>query len=94
MSVLGNLYTAATPSPTPAYDPNLVTPGVVGFIAIFLVAAATVLLMLDLSRRVRRTRYRGEIREKLEAERLAEEAERLANGEDPTGTPPDGPGRP
>ena len=33
------------------------------FIAIFLVAAATVLLMLDLSRRVRRTRYRGEIRE-------------------------------
>ena len=95
MSVLGIVLAAATPSPTPTpYDPNLVTPGVVGFIAIFLVAAATVLLMLDLSRRVRRTRYRGEIREKLEAERLAEEAERLANGEDPTGTASDGSGRP
>ena len=85
MSVSSVIF-SVTPSPSPAeYDPNLVTPGVVGFIAIFLVAAATVLLMLDLSRRVRRTRYRGEIREKLEAERLAEEAERLANGEDPKG---------
>jgi hypothetical protein len=46
----------------------------------------TILLMFDMTRRVRRARYRGEIREKLEAERLAEEAERLANGEEPRGS--------
>lgn len=72
-----------TPTPAPDFDPNSATPGVIGFIAIFLVAAVTLLLMLDMSRRVRRARYRGEIREKLEAERLALEAERIANGEDP-----------
>ncbi|HEY9478214.1 MAG TPA: hypothetical protein VIQ26_07260 [Microbacteriaceae bacterium] len=70
-------------TPSPAFDPNSATPTWVGFLATFLVAGATILLMLDLTRRVRRVRYRGEIREKLEAERLAEEAERLANGEDP-----------
>lgn len=50
------------------FDPNSVTPGVVGFIAIFLIAAVTVLLLLDMTRRIRRTRYRGEVREKLDAE--------------------------
>lgn len=76
---------SATPSPT--LDPNSVTPTWVGFAATFFVAGLTVLLMFDLTRRVRRARYRGEIREKLEAERLAQEAERLANGEDPTKQP-------
>ncbi len=53
-------------------DENTVTPGVIGFFAIFFVAAATVLLVLDMTKRVRRTRYRGEIREQLEAERAAQ----------------------
>jgi hypothetical protein len=70
-------------SPSPAFDPNSVTPTWVGFLATFLVAALTIVLMFDLTRRVRRVRYRGEVGEKLEAERLAEEAERLANGEEP-----------
>ncbi len=70
---------AATPSPVPsptpsllpAYtgDPNLITPGVVGFGAIFFVALATVFLILDMTRRVRRTRYRSEVRERLAEER-------------------------
>lgn len=88
MTVL--LYLAAIPlaiiplaTPKPDFDPNSVTPTWVGFLATFLVAALTILLMFDLTRRVRRTRYRAEIQEKLEAERLAEEAERLANGEEP-----------
>ena len=66
---------AATPSPTPfpdyTGDPNLITPGVWGFIAIFVVAVATVFLILDMTRRIRRSRYREEVRIKLEAEQAA-----------------------
>lgn len=63
-----------TPSPLPAYegDPNLVTPGVIGFAVTFIVAIATVLLVIDMTRRVRRIRYRAEVREQLEAERAGE----------------------
>ncbi|MFC0682316.1 hypothetical protein ACFFGH_31180 [Lysobacter korlensis] len=52
-------------------DPDTVTPGVVGFLAILFLAVATILLVLDMLRRVRRTRYRGEVREQLERERAA-----------------------
>lgn len=58
----------------PDFDPNTVTPGVIGFFAIFLIAAVTVLIVLDMNRRVRRTRYREEVRDKLAAERAASEA--------------------
>jgi len=54
---------------TPAdFDPNTVTPGVAGFVAIALVAIAVIFLLVDMTRRIRRVRYRGEIRERLEAE--------------------------
>ncbi|WP_442777566.1 hypothetical protein, partial [Pseudomonas sp. P14-2025] len=46
-----------------------VTPGVWGFVAIAFVAVATVLIVVDMTRRVRRTRYRGEVRERIQAER-------------------------
>ena len=62
-------------------DPNLVTPGVVGFFATFFVAAMTVLLIFDLVRRIRRSRYREEIGLLLDAEAEAAaqaEAERNA----------------
>jgi hypothetical protein len=55
-------------------DPDTVTPGVWGFLAILFVAVATILLVLDMLRRVRRTRYRGEVREQLERERAEAEA--------------------
>jgi hypothetical protein len=45
-----------------------VTPGVAGFIAIAVVAVVTILLVVDMTRRIRRTRYRSEIRERLEAD--------------------------
>ena len=62
-----------TPSPTPGYgeftgDENAVTPGVIGFVATFFIAAMTVLLLVDMTRRVRRVRYRSEVQEKLAAE--------------------------
>jgi hypothetical protein len=67
---------APSPTPFPDYtgDPNLITPGVVGFIAIFLVAVATVFLLLDMTRRIRRSRYREEVRAKLEAEQAEADA--------------------
>ena len=49
-------------------DPNLVTPGVVGFFATFFIAGMTVLLIFDLVRRIRRSRYREEVGLLLDAE--------------------------
>jgi len=51
-------------------DENLVTPGVVGFVVTLFVALAVIFLVTDMTRRIRRVRYRGEVRERLEAERL------------------------
>ena len=72
-----------TPAPTPGYgeftgDENAVTPGVIGFVATLFVAVVTVLLLLDMTRRVRRVRYRAEVQEK-----LAEEAA-AASGQTPS----------
>jgi hypothetical protein len=47
-------------------DPNSVTPGVIGFIMTFGVMVAVLALILDMTRRVRRVRYRAEIAEKLD----------------------------
>jgi membrane protein YdbS with pleckstrin-like domain len=58
-------------------DPNSVTPGVIGFVATFLVVAVVLLLIADMVRRVRRVRYRAEINERLDAEMLENEARKL-----------------
>jgi hypothetical protein len=63
-----------TPTPLPVIDEDMVTPGVIGFLVTFLIAVATVLLIVDMTRRVRRVRYRAEIQEQLEAERKAGES--------------------
>ena len=75
------------PTPVPSYggDPNLITPGVVGFLATFVIALVTVLLLVDMTRRMRRVRYRSEVREKLAAEQMEAELADLASGG--TGTP-------
>jgi hypothetical protein len=90
MSILTEVYTSVivalsqteTPAPTPmpGFDGNadLVTPTWVGFLMTFLVAVATLLLILDMTRRVRRTRYREEIGEMLAAEAAAETAPQTA----------------
>ncbi|WP_105033626.1 hypothetical protein [Cryobacterium aureum] len=68
MISLISVVLAVTPTPAPEIDPNTVTPGVVGFIVVFLIGAATLLLGFDLVRRIRRTTYRAEISARLEAE--------------------------
>ena len=82
MISLISVVLAATPTPDPNFDPNTVTPGVVGFAAIFFVAVATVLLCLDVVRRIRRTTYRAEIKERLDAELAARDADPNAPKDD------------
>jgi hypothetical protein len=83
VSPLFAALSAVAPSPTPfpdyTGDPNLITPGVIGFIAIFLVALVTVFLLIDMNRRIRRTRYREEVREKLAEEDAAAQAQAEAD---------------
>jgi len=52
----------------PMFDPNSVTPGVVGFLVTFVFMVLIVLLIRDMVRRVRRTQYRAEVNERLDAE--------------------------
>lgn len=51
-------------------DDNYNSPGTIGFIVTFAVAGIAVFLFFDMNRRIRKTRYRQEIREKLAEEEL------------------------
>lgn len=73
------LRLATTPTPAPSLDPNDVTPGPAGFFVVALLAAAVILLIFDMQRRVRRVNHRAEIRERLQAE--VDERDRAARGE-------------
>ena len=65
-----------TPSPTPTdFNEDTVTPGWLGFTAIFFVAVLVVVLIVDMVRRIRRLRYREEVRAMLAAEAEAGAAE-------------------
>jgi TRAP-type C4-dicarboxylate transport system permease small subunit len=67
----------ATPSPSapPPFtgDEDSITPTWVGFAFTFAIAAITLFLIIDMVRRVRRVRYRSEIRERLEEEAAGEQ---------------------
>jgi hypothetical protein len=57
----------------PLTDPSKVynSPGLIGFVAVFLMMVAATFLILDMVRRVRRVRYRTEIQAKLASETAA-----------------------
>ncbi|MCR2791488.1 hypothetical protein NQ156_00230 [Microbacterium sp. zg.Y625] len=76
------LMAASVPTPESTVDPELVTPGPAGFAAIAFIALAVILLVWDMLRRVRRGRYRAEVREELDAE------EQGSGRDDSSGTPP------
>jgi hypothetical protein len=59
------------------FDPDTVTPGIWGFVLTFLVMVVVVLLVLDMVRRIRRVNIAPRLRERLEAERAAQEVEAL-----------------
>ena len=73
MHILLSALLAATPTPTPTVDPSETwySPGTVGFIMTFFMAAGAIALIFDMVRRIRRVRYRAEIAEKLAAEAAA-----------------------
>lgn len=75
--------TASEWDPEPGFtpDPNTVTPGVIGFAVIALIAAAVFVLGWDLNRRVRRLQFREEAQEKIAAEVAAMEAEQSGAAE-------------
>jgi hypothetical protein len=68
MMLSGLISLAASPTPVP-FDENTVTPGWEGFAFTFGIGVVVILLIVDMTRRIRRAKYRGEIREQLEAER-------------------------
>ncbi|MFC4224990.1 hypothetical protein [Lysinibacter cavernae] len=74
------IVVAATETPAPEFDKDSVTPGAIGFAATAFVALMTVLLILDMNRRVRRTRYRAEVDAQLDAEEAAADGDAAANG--------------
>lgn len=80
-----------TPAPGDVViDDTWYSPGVVGFVATFGMAAAAILLIFDLVRRVRRVRYRAEISERLDQEQLDNESKANLNA----GTKPERPAPP
>jgi hypothetical protein len=87
------LATAPAPTPTPSLRPGLsedqVTPGFLGFLLTAFIVVLTAVLIVDMVRRIRRVRYRGQV----EAERAAAE-EAGSSGADGTGFPADGTGFP
>ena len=76
----------ATPSPEPTIypefegDPNAVTPGVIGFLATLFIALATLLIILDMNRRVRRVRYRDLAQEAIREEQALADEQALSGG--------------
>ena len=62
------LLSAPVPTPTMTVDPETVTPGFAGFVAIAVLAIAVVILVLDRLRRGRRAKSRSQSAEELAAE--------------------------
>lgn len=90
MSLLSNVALALADE-KPKFDPNSVTPGVVGFLATFAVIVIVVLLIMDMVRRIRRTQYRAEVNQRLDAEAAAL-AEQNGDQQDGTAEASDGRG--
>ena len=71
------------------FDATSVSPGVVGFIVTALLAVAVIFLGFDLVRRLRRSKYRHEIRESLAVEIAEREAQSRGGFSGSEGAEPD-----
>lgn len=78
-----------TPVPTPSMtvDPELVTPGPLGFAIIAIITVIVILLVLDMMRRIRRGRVRADLRDELQAEQDAAAARAAEEGAVAAGDP-------
>lgn len=64
VSSLGQFFVAAEEE----FDPNQVSPGVAGFVIVAALAVALSFLGVDFVRRLRRSRYRSQVREEIALE--------------------------
>ncbi|ASN51410.1 hypothetical protein [Sinomonas sp. R1AF57] len=75
------------PSPEGTLRPGLsedqITPGTWGFLLTAFVVVLTILLIVDMVRRLRRVRYRAQVEEAREAESAPEKAERAPEKGEP-----------
>jgi hypothetical protein len=69
-------------------DPNSVSPGILGFLAFFLLAVALYLLVRNMNGHLRRVRYRQEALEAEEAKAKAEAEAAADPGDGPAPTAP------
>ena len=71
------------PSDGSGFNSVTVSPGLPGFIAMFILAVAVVLLVLDMTRRTRRVKARAAVQERMDAEQAERDAAAAAaEGED------------
>ena len=70
MNLLLGFLIEVTTTPTPVAVDTYNSPGTIGFLVTFGVAIVAVLLIFAMSRSIRVSRYRAEIREKLAQEEL------------------------
>jgi hypothetical protein len=91
--VITALLLAATPTPTstasttPKVDADLVTPGLAGFVMLFVLAVAVYFLGRSMARRIQRVNHRARLEEE-------ERAGAQAGAPSGAGTPEDPPGQP
>lgn len=82
--LLVQLANDPSPSPLPGLKPGLtqdmVTPGLLGFLATAFIVIIMAFLIVDMVRRIRRVRYRGEL-----AEAAEQDAVEQGNGEQGSG---------
>jgi hypothetical protein len=64
-------------------DPNVVSPGILGFLAFFLLAVALFLLVRNMNGHLRRMRYRAEAMEAKEADQASEDGPEAPPDEEP-----------
>ena len=93
MFSLLNLAATVTPTPgddaslRPGLDPTQVTPGLLGFLATLFLVIAVIFLIRDMTRRIRRVRYREMANLEAEQAREAHTDEAAAPGR-PSDIPP------
>jgi O-antigen/teichoic acid export membrane protein len=73
LAQLAAIVVAKTPPPSTVPD-DQVTPGVWGFVITAAVAVAVVLLIIDMTRRIRRVRYREQVLADIAAEQAVDGA--------------------
>lgn len=94
---MGFLITlAVTPAPSPDGDlrpglePSQVTPGLLGFLFTLFVVVATVFLVRDMAKRIRRVRYREQVQEALQRKAQGVDDDGAAGGVPAAGSSGDG----